>query len=63
MLPDNVETPIARSSIRSTRPATAAATAIIVIVAAVVWVLLLSGRRSAPAPEPGYLSALAGGLG
>jgi hypothetical protein len=58
MLPDYVEMPIARSSIRSTWLATGAATAIIVMVAAVVLGLLLSGRRSAPAPEPGYLSAL-----
>jgi len=58
LLPDYVEMPIARSSIRSTWLATGAATAIIVIVAAVVWVLFLSGRGSAPAPEPEYLSAL-----
>ena len=58
MLPDYVEMPIARSSIRSTWLATGAATAIIVMVAAVVWALWLSGRRSAPAPEPGYLLAL-----
>jgi hypothetical protein len=58
MLPDYVEVPIVRSSIRSTWLATGAATAIIVMVAAVVWALFLSGRRSAPAPEPGYLSAL-----
>ena len=41
MLPDYVEMPIARSSIRSTWLATGAATAIIVMVAAVVWGLLL----------------------
>jgi hypothetical protein len=58
MLPDYVEIRIARSSIRSTWLATGAVTAIIVMVAAVVWALLLSGHRSAPAPEPGYLSAL-----
>jgi hypothetical protein len=58
MLPDYVEVRVARSSIRSTWLATGAATAVIVMVAAVVWALLLSGRRSAPTPEPGYLSAL-----
>ena len=58
MLPDYVEIPITRSSIRSTWLATGAATAIIVMAAAMVWVLLQSGRMSAPAPEPGYLAAL-----
>ena len=58
MLPDYAEVPIARSGIRSTWLATGAMTAIIVMVAAVVWVLVLAGRKSTPAPEPGYLSAL-----
>jgi hypothetical protein len=58
MLPDYAEVPITRSGIRSTWLATGAMTAIIVMVAAVVWALVLAGRRSAPAPEAGYLSAL-----
>lgn len=58
MLPDYVEVPAARSSIRSTWLATGAATAIIVMIAGVVWILLLSPRRTPPPPEVGYLSAL-----
>jgi hypothetical protein len=58
MLPDYVELPTARTSIRSTWLATGVTSAIIVAVAAVVWVLLQGGDRSEPAPEVGYLSAL-----
>ena len=58
ILPDYVELPTARTSIRSTWLATAVTSAIIVAVAAVVWVLLQGGDRSKPAPEVGYLSAL-----
>ncbi|HET7665802.1 MAG TPA: DUF732 domain-containing protein [Mycobacterium sp.] len=58
MLPDYVELPAARTSIRSTWLATGAVTVIIVMVAVVVWVLLVAGRRPPPAPDAGYLSAL-----
>jgi hypothetical protein len=58
MLPDYVELPATRSSIRTTWLGTGAATVIIVMVAAVAWVLLMAGRRPPPPPETGYLSAL-----
>jgi hypothetical protein len=58
LLPDYVELPTARSTIRLTWLGTGAATAIIAVVAAMAWVLLLDGRRSEPPPEAGYLSAL-----
>jgi hypothetical protein len=58
LLPDYVELPAARSSIRSTWLATGAATAIIVMVAAVAWGLLWSRYRPAPPPDVGYLQAL-----
>jgi hypothetical protein len=58
MLPDYVELPTARSSIRGTWLGTGAVTVIIVMVAVVVWVLLVASRRSPPPPEVGYLSAL-----
>ncbi|MGE2722297.1 DUF732 domain-containing protein [Mycolicibacterium celeriflavum] len=58
MLPDYVEVPAARSSIRLTWPTTGATTAIIVLAAAFVWALLRSGTAASPSPETGYLSAL-----
>lgn len=58
MLPDYVEVPAARSSIRLTWPTTGAMTAIIVLAAAFVWALLRSGTPASPSPETGYLSAL-----
>ncbi|OBC01558.1 hypothetical protein A5784_17690 [Mycobacterium sp. 852013-50091_SCH5140682] len=58
MLPDYVELPASRSSIRSTWLGTGAATVILVMVAVVAWVLLMAARRPAPPPESGYLSAL-----
>lgn len=58
MLPDYVELPAARGSIRTTWLATGAVTVVIVALTAVVWVLLVAGRRSPPPPEVGYLSAL-----
>ena len=58
MLPDYVELPATRSSIRLTWLGTGAITAIIVMVAVVAWVLLQAGRRPPPPPETGYLSAL-----
>ena len=58
MLPDYIELPTSRSSIRSTWLATGVATVVIVMVALVVWALLLAGRRSTDAPEVGYLTAL-----
>ena len=56
-LPDYVELPAARSTIRSTWLGTTAATAIIVMVTAMAWVLVDS-RRSQPTPEAGYLATL-----
>ena len=58
MLPNYLELPAARPSIRTTWLATGAVTVIIVMVAVVVWGLLVAGRRSPPPPEVGYLSAL-----
>jgi hypothetical protein len=58
MLPDYVELPASRSSIRSTWLGTGAATVILVMVAVVAWVLLMAARRPPPPPETGYLSAL-----
>lgn len=58
MLPDYVELPAARSSVRSTWLATGATTAIIVMVAAVEWVLWTGRHASPPPPEVGYLEAL-----
>lgn len=58
ILPEYVELPPTRSSIRLTWLGTAAATAVIVLVAAVAWALLLGHHRSAPPPDVGYLAAL-----
>jgi Protein of unknown function (DUF732) len=55
-LPDYVEVPAARPSIRSTWLGTTAVTAIIVMITAVAWVLV-DGRRQ-PSPEAGYLAML-----
>ena len=57
-LPDYIELPVGRTSIRTTWLGTGAATLIIVMVAVVVWVLLVAARRSPAPPEVGYLSAL-----
>jgi Protein of unknown function (DUF732) len=58
MLPDYVELPAARTSIRTTWLGTGAVTVILVVVAVFAWVLLVASRRSPPPPEVGYLSAL-----
>lgn len=58
MLPDYVELPASRSSIRTTWITTGAVTAIIVMAAAMAWGLLVAHRRPPPPPETGYLAAL-----
>jgi hypothetical protein len=58
LLPDYVELPAARWSLRSTWLATGAATAVIVTLLAVIGILLSTRPKSAPSPEAGYLSAL-----
>lgn len=58
LLPDYVEVPATRSSIRLSWPATGAATAIIVLAAVAVWALRHSGEPTPPSPEAGYLAAL-----
>ncbi|MDV3128350.1 DUF732 domain-containing protein [Mycobacterium sp. 21AC1] len=58
LLPDYVELPTSRSSIRSSWIATGAVTAIIVMVAAVVGARQVESRRTGPSPEAGYVSAL-----
>lgn len=58
MLPDYIELPASRSSIRTTWITTGAVTAIIVMAAAMAWGLLVAHRRPPPPPETGYLAAL-----
>jgi len=58
LLPDYVEVPTARWSLRSTWLATGAGTAVIVMLLAVIWALLSGRTSSAPPPEAGYLTAL-----
>lgn len=58
LLPDHLELPDDRSSIRSTWLGTGAASAILVLVTAVAWILMSHGPHSARAPEQRYLSAL-----
>jgi hypothetical protein len=57
MLPEYLELP-ASSGVRSTWLATSAMTAIVVFICAVAWILW-QPHRTAPPPEPSYLSALA----
>ena len=58
MLPDYVEIPVSRSSIRLSWPATGATTVIIVLAAAIVWALLRGSTSTPPSPETTYLSGL-----
>lgn len=58
MLPDYVELPTSRASIRSTWLTTGVATVVIAMMAVVVGVLLLAGRRAIVSPDVGYLAAL-----
>jgi hypothetical protein len=58
LLPDYVEVPSARFSLRSTWLATGAGTAIIVMVLAVLWVLKSPHMTPTPSPEAAYLAAL-----
>ncbi len=58
LLPDYVEVPTARWSLRSTWLATGGFTAVIVMLLAVIWVLLSTRPAAAPSPEAGYLTAL-----
>jgi len=61
LLPDYVEVPTARWSLRSTWLATGAATAVIVMLLGVIWALLSTRPPSAPTPEARYLTALKDG--
>ena len=58
LLPDYVEVPTARWSLRSTWLATGGVTAVIVMLLAVIWILLSTRPPSAPPPESRYLAAL-----
>jgi hypothetical protein len=58
LLPDYVEVPTARWSLRSTWLATGGVTAVIVMLLAVIWILLSTRPPSAPPPEARYLTAL-----
>lgn len=58
MLPDYVEVPVRRSSVRLSWMATGATTVVIVLAAANVWALQRQGGSTPPPPETSYLSAL-----
>jgi hypothetical protein len=58
MLPDYIEAPTPRSTVRSTWLTTGACTAVIVVAAAVTWALLQADRRPPPSPDTEYLAAL-----
>lgn len=58
LLPEYVEVPTARWSLRSTWLATGGVTAVIVMLLAVIWVLLSTRPPPAPPPEERYLMAL-----
>jgi hypothetical protein len=58
MLPDYVELPTAKTSVRSTWLATGVTSMILVLIAAVTWVLLHERDRIKPEPEAQYLTAL-----
>ena len=58
LLPDYVEVPTARWSLRSTWLATGAVSAVIVMLLGVIWILLSTRPPQAPSPEARYLTAL-----
>jgi hypothetical protein len=58
MLPDYVEVPATKTSIRLSWPATGATTVIVVLAAAMVWGIQRGREPAPPSPEAGYLSAL-----